>query len=149
MSEIDDLLAAIDARERKFGPLIRPPASPEAIEWLRSFARDRLRTDLPEGYLTFLGRNDGFDFNSYVIYAATEHKMPFLSGFIEANERLGGPEERYVYYGESGIDLYAQDRRSIAWVTLDRPSLDVMDTFPSFDALLTDVLRHAVAKYGS
>jgi hypothetical protein len=43
-----------------------------------------------------------------------------------------------VYYGESGIDLYAQDRRSMAWVTLDRPSLDVMDTFPSFDALLTD-----------
>jgi hypothetical protein len=149
MSDIDDLLAAIEARERKFGCMIRPPATPEAIERLRRFARDTLRTDLPEGYLTFLGRNDGLDFNSYVIYAATEQKKPFLSGFVEANERLGRPEGRYVYYGESGIDLYAQDRTSTAWVTLDRPSLSVMDTFPSFDAMLTQVLRDAVAKYGS
>jgi hypothetical protein len=35
MSDIDDLLAAIDARKRKFGCMLRPPASPGAVERVR------------------------------------------------------------------------------------------------------------------
>jgi hypothetical protein len=144
MSEIDDLLAAINAKLRKFGYTISPPASPDTIEQLRRGAWDKLRADLPEGYVTFLGRTDGLAFNGYEIYAATEQRKPYyLSGFVEANEILGGPEAEYVFYGESSIDLYAQDRTSMAWVTLDRPSLDVVATFPSFDAMLAQVLRNA------
>ena len=144
MSDIDELLAGINAEKREFAQTIWPPASADAIVRLRQLARDTLRTDLPEDYVTFLGRNDGFDFNGYVIYGATEHAEPFLSGFVEANERLGGPQDKYVYYGDTGDQLYAQDRMSRAWVALDRPSLDVIATFPSFDAMLTKVLRKAV-----
>ena len=145
VSEIDDLLAAINAVKREFAQMISPPASPDAIERLRRLAWDTLRTELPEGYVTFLGRNDGLVFNGYMIYGATEREKPyFLSGFVEANERLGGPQKGYVFYGDSSIDLYAQDRTSGAWVTLDRPSLDVVATFPSFDAMLAHVLREAV-----
>ena len=144
MSEIDDLLAGINAEERKFKQPIRPPASPEAITRLRKLARDTLRTDLPEGYVTFLGKTDGLDFNGYGIYAATEQKKPYRAVFVEVNEILSVGGERYVFYGDSSIDLYAQDRTSGAWVTLDRPSLDVVATFPSFDAMLAHVLREAV-----
>jgi hypothetical protein len=91
MSDIDDLLADINTEQREFAQMIWPPASQGAIERLRRFARDELRTDLPEGYVTLLGRNDGLDFNGHVIYGATEHREPFPSGFVEANERLGGP----------------------------------------------------------
>jgi hypothetical protein len=98
MSDIDDLLAAIDARERKFGGTIRPPVSPEAITRLRRLARDKLRTDLPEGYVTLLGKTDGLDFNSYGIYAATEQKKPYRPGFVEVNEILSVGGERYVFY---------------------------------------------------
>ena len=46
---------------------------------------------------------------------------------------------------ETRVDqLYAQDRTSRAWVALDRPSLDIIATFPSFDAMLTKVLRDAI-----
>ena len=145
MSDIDDLIAAINADKRRFAQVIWPPASPEAIERLRRFARDTLRTKLPEGYVTFLGKSDGLAFNDYEIYAATEHKEPNLSGFVEVNEILGGPDGRYAFYGECGIDFYAQDRTSMAWVTLDRPSLSVMATFPSFDAMLARVLRDATS----
>jgi hypothetical protein len=144
MSDIEDLLANINAEKREFAQTIWPPASADAIARLRQLARDTLRTDLPEDYVTFLGRNDGLDFNGYVIYGATEHAEPFLSGFVEANERLGGPQDRYVYYGDTGDQLYAQDRASRSWVALDRPSLDVVATFPSFDAMLAKVLRKAV-----
>jgi hypothetical protein len=144
MSDVDKLLAVIDAEERKFGETIQLPASPEAIERLRRFARDSLRTDLPEGYVTFLGRTDGLVFNGYEIFAATQHKKPYQPGFVEANEILGASDDRYVFYGGSSIDLYAQDRTSGAWVTLNVPGLDVMATFPSFDALLAQVLRDAL-----
>jgi hypothetical protein len=142
MSDIDDLIADINAEKRQFRQTIRPPASADAIARLRTLARDTMQTDLPEDYVSFLGRNDGLNFNGYVIYGATEQREPFLSGFVEANERLG--DDKYVYYGDTGDQLYAQDRTSRAWVALDRPSLDVIATFPSFDAMLTKVLRDAV-----
>jgi hypothetical protein len=94
----------------------------------------------------FLNRNDGLDFNGHVIYGATEYKEPFLSGFVEANERLGAPQARHVFCRDTGDQFYAQDRTSRAWVPLARRSLDVIATFPSFDAMLTKVLRDAVAE---
>ena len=144
MSAIDELLAKINAEQREFDQTIWPPASPDAIARLRTAARDTLQTGLPEEYVTFLGRNDGLDFNGYVVYGATEHKEPFLSGFVEANERLGGAQARHAYYGDTGDQLYAQDRTSGTWVALDRPSLDVIMTFPNFEAMLTQVLRDAI-----
>jgi hypothetical protein len=146
MSAIDDLLAEINAEQREFEQTIWPPASPDAIVRLRRLAWDTLRTDLPEDYVRFLNRNGGLDFNGHVIYGATEHTEPFLSGFVEANERLGGPQARHVFYGYTGDQFYAQHRTSRAWVALDRPSLDVIATFPSFEAMLTKVLRDAVAE---
>jgi hypothetical protein len=139
MSDIDDLLVAIYAKEQ-----IPPPASPEAIERLRRLARDALRTDLPEGYVTFLRRNDGLAFNNCEIYAATERKNPYLPGFVEVNEILVVGGRRYVSYGDTGDELYAQDRMSRAWVALDRLSLSVLETFPSFDAMLAKVLRDSL-----
>jgi hypothetical protein len=144
MSDIDDLLAAINVRKCKFAQAVSPPASPEAIERLRRFARDTLRTDLPEGHVRFLGRNDGLAFNNCEIYAATEKKKPYLPGFVETNEILGEGDDRFVYYGGTSNTLYGQDRTSMAWVALDVPSLDVMDTFPSFDAMLAQVLRESL-----
>jgi hypothetical protein len=145
-SDVDELLAEINSEQREFNQTIWPPASAPAIVRLRALARDVLQADLPEDYVAFLGRNDGLDFNGYVIYGATEHREPFLSGFVEANQRLGGPQARHVYYGDTGDHLYAQDRVSLAWVALDRPSLSVIDTFLSFAAMLTKVLRDAVVE---
>jgi len=130
MPDIDELLADVNAEQCEFEQTIWPPASADAIARLRRFARDTLQTDLPEDYVTFLGRLDGLDFNGHVIYGATEHREAFLSGFVETNERLGGPQARHVYYGDTGDQLYAQDRTSKAWVALDRSSLDIIATFP-------------------
>ncbi len=58
--------------------------------------------------------------------------------------KRAGPQARHVYYGDTGDQLYAQDRTSRAWVALDRPSLDVIATFPGFEAMLTKVLHDAV-----
>lgn len=140
---IDALLALIDAERRAFNQAVQPPAPAEVVEWLRRDARDTLRTELPVGYLVLLCRSDGFDFNGYVIYAATQRETPFHAGFAEVNTVLGGASAQYVFYGETGDELFAQDRASGAWVMLDRPSLGVIAAFPSFDAMLERVLRDA------
>jgi hypothetical protein len=143
MSDLEELLDRIDAEKRDFDQTVWPPASPAAIERLRAYARDTLRTELPAGYIAFLKRNDGLDFNGYVIYGAAEHADPFLSGFAEANARLAEPPAKYVLYGETGDALYARDRESGAWVALDLPSLDVIKEFPTFETMLEHVLRDA------
>jgi len=112
MSDIDDLLADVNAEQCEFEQTIWPPASADAIARLRRFAREMLQTDLPEDYVTFLGRHDGLDFNGHVIYGGTEHKEPFLSGFVEANERLGGPQAKHVYYGDTGDQLTRRTGRA-------------------------------------
>src|ERR1700743_2816430 len=100
--DIDELLAEINAEKREFSQPICPPASPDAIARLRRSAPGALSTDLPEDYVTFLGKNDGIDFNGYVIYGATEHKEPFLSGLVEAHERLGADPAQHVFFGDTG-----------------------------------------------
>jgi hypothetical protein len=42
MSDVDDLLAEINAEQREFEQTIWPPASPDAIARLRRLARDAL-----------------------------------------------------------------------------------------------------------
>jgi hypothetical protein len=143
MSIPEDLLQRIDAEKREYDQTIWPPATEEAIEAVRSYTRDILQAELSESYIDFLRRNDGLNFNSYYIYGATEHEQPFLGGFIEVNARLADPPSRFVYYGETGNTLYAQERSSGRWVALDVPSLDVVDQFDSFDAMLEHVLREA------
>jgi hypothetical protein len=89
--------------------------------------------------------HDGLVFNGYAIYAATEQRKPhYRPGFVETNEIFGGLDDRYVYYGKDEISQYAQDLTSGAWVELDVPSWDVMDAFPSFDAMLARMLRHSL-----
>jgi hypothetical protein len=143
MSATEALLQRIDAEKREYDQTIWPPAAEEAIDRLRAHARETLKTEAPEGYVALLRRNDGVEFNSYAIYGATEHKQPFLAGFIEANARLVDSPSRFVFYGETGNTLYAQDRTDGRWVALDAPSLDVVDEFDSFDAMLERVLREA------
>jgi len=143
MPEIDELLRRIEAEKREFDQTVQPPAAPAAIERLRTHARDSLRTELPDGYVRFLQHADGLDFNGYVIYGASEHEKPYLAGLAEANAQLADPPARYVFYGETGDELFAQDREGGAWVLLDRPSLDVIENFPSFEAMLERMLHDA------
>jgi hypothetical protein len=143
MSATEALLQRIDAKKRAYDQTIWPPAAEAAIDRLRAHARETLKTQAPEGYTALLRRRDGVDFNGYAIYGATEHRQPFLAGFIEANARLADPPSRFVFYGETGHTLYAEDQTSGRWVALDAPSLDVVDEFDSFDAMLEHVLREA------
>ncbi|WP_158921299.1 YrhA family protein [Acidisphaera sp. S103] len=144
--ELEDLLARIDTEKRIFDQIVWPPASADAFEGLGVFARDTLQTELPPGYIALLRRNDGIDFNSYAIYGANEHARPFLSGFAEANMRLSDPAAKFVFYGDTGHEFYAQERQSGTWVVLDSPSLDAIVRFPSFDTLLMHVLTLACAE---
>ena len=143
MSATETLLQAMDAELRQYNQLIRPPATDEAIAHIRDYARKTFQTELPDGYITFLKRYDGYNFNSYTIYGATERKDPFLDGFIETNERLAESPPEFVAYADTSNTLYAQERATGRWVALDLPPYDIVEEFDSFDAMLEHVLREA------
>jgi hypothetical protein len=65
-------------------------------------------------------------------------------GFCRGERAPCRVASQHVCSGGTGDQFYARDRASRAWVALARPSLDVIATFPSFDAMLTKVLSDAV-----
>ena len=86
MSYIDDLLTGkCNAMQRRFEPTVWPRQT-----------RSRGCADMPgirchsDDYVTFLRRDDGLDFNGYVIYGATEHKASILPGLSSRTSNLAG-----------------------------------------------------------
>jgi hypothetical protein len=143
VSHTQDILSQIHAEKLAAKATVRAPADDAAIARLISYAADERKTALPEGYIAFLKRNDGLDFNGNVIYGATTQDSPYLSSFQQANELFSDADPDYVLYGENGDELFAQHRATGAWQIIDRPSLSLLEQFDSFDALLDKVLRDA------
>ncbi len=141
MSQIEDVLSEIQAEKRDAEETVRPPADEAAIAQLQNDASGQLQVALPEGYIAFLRRSDGIDFNGTVIYGATLQDSPYLPDFQKANALFGNLD--YVLYGETGDELFAQHRATGAWQIIDRASLSPLESFASFEALLEHALRNA------
>jgi hypothetical protein len=144
MPDMNDTLALIQDEQREAGESVRPPATEAAIEALRTYARARLGLALPAGYVAFLQRNDGLDFNGTMLYGATARDTPVLHGFQQANElfRQGGGRD-HMLFGETGDELFAAHLPSSQWQVLDRGSLSPIETYERFDDLLAQVLQQA------
>jgi hypothetical protein len=143
MSQVDDVIALVQAAQRDAGEDPTPPADAQAIAQLRQYAADQLHAAVPESYMAFLQRNDGLAFNGTTIYGATEREDDVPLSFRQINEIFSQSDRGYVLYGQTGDELFAQHVTSGAWHMLDRPSLDVIESFPTFEALLERVLRDA------
>jgi hypothetical protein len=143
MQKVGNLLQSINADKKKYEEMILPPATGEAIDRIRDYARKHFQSELPEAYIEFLRRHDGLRFNNYSVYGATERKDPFIAGFIETNERRFEDPQDFVAFADTSNTLFAQERATGRWVALDLPPFDEVEEFDSFDAMLEHVLREA------
>jgi hypothetical protein len=118
VTSMDDLLRRIQADQRKHGDAIRPAAGDAQIARLKRLAREVFAADLPDGYLDFLRRSDGLDYNGVVIYGcAASPEQPagnFWQDFVAANQawRDNPANAALLIFGDSDMDLYAFDLRS-------------------------------------
>ncbi len=142
-----DPLALIQAEQRRAGERVHPGASAAACQALNDEVRRRHGVDLPAGYLAFLRRSDGLDFNGLVIYdsASTPEKprQGFWQGLLAANEawRDDPAMADWLVLGDNDTDLLAWHLPSGVFSRLDRVGLDRGKSFTDVEALLDQALQ--------
>jgi hypothetical protein len=142
------LLAEVADQCRKLNQELQPQATPEDIDSLCRRARSELDVDVPEGYVTFLRLHDGLDWNGLMVYAS--HTTPVVGdsrysihGLVEANIAWRGfaPHREFLFFAESGVDIYCLHLASCQYQITDRQSGRLNGVVASFEHLIVEALR--------
>lgn len=144
-----DLLIDIEKIEKKYGSSLRTPASDTEIIKMNHTIQQKLgNIIIPEPYIGFLKEVNGLDFNGLVMYGVDEELLEKetdeeIHGFIETNELWYENEwqKQYIFLGDSDTAWYCYAPKENVYVELDKPSGTFMQSFKSFDAMLSDALE--------
>lgn len=117
-----------------------------AVPTFRDELREGLGVGLPEEYLTFLLRANGFNFNGVFLYAmdGTQDLLPELmrENYVLATYDGASPER--IVIGHSDFDHFLWNVLEQSWQALDQesglPSADIQ----SFNDLITYMLEEAL-----
>ncbi len=142
------LLEEIANEHKRYGLTMQPPCSQELLMSLKDRCRRELAHDLPGEYCTFLEYTDGLDWNGLMLYASIRRPLAqspdsYIWEFVESNllhrerPRLG----KFLVFGHSGVDLYVYNIDASDYQVIDQVSLDLTESFPSFEQLITEALK--------
>jgi hypothetical protein len=148
-----EILDQIERQKAHFGEHMQPGCPEEGLQHLAFRAKKELGAEVPQGYLGFLRRTNGLDWNGSLFFAARptpyyDNPQMTLEGLIEANERLHEvPANRdFLVFGESGMEMYVLDLRNGEFNVVDHVSTDTYESFDSFEDLLTAALEKRLLK---
>jgi SMI1 / KNR4 family (SUKH-1) len=103
---------------------------------------------LPSSYSKFLQTTNGLDFNGLVIYGVDQvflekKDATDFQGFIETNNlwHENDWQKQYIFYGDSNTAWYGYDQVENEYVELDKPSGTLIQTFESFDSMLSSAFE--------
>ncbi|MFJ8257607.1 YrhA family protein [Peribacillus asahii] len=144
MPQWKDLLIKIEKIEEKYGSSLRNPASDTEIIKVKHSAQQKLgNIVLPESYIDFLKKVNGL-----VIYGVDEVLLDKevdedIHGFIETNELWyeNDWQKQYIFFGDSDTAWYCYDLKESICVELDKPSGTLIQSFDSFDVMLSNALE--------
>jgi hypothetical protein len=110
-----------------------------------------LGTTLPVAYLNFLRLTNGLDWNGVVVYASETtplggHVDRSISGIVDMNLGLRADErfDDLLVFGSNGLDLYTLRLSTRVYETYDEVPHEPLDTFGTFDGLLTGALTRSL-----
>ncbi|RXZ01517.1 YrhA family protein [Fictibacillus sp. S7] len=149
MPQWKDLLTEIEKIEKKYGSSLREPASDTEIRKMNDNIHQRLgNITITQSYIEFLQKVNGLDFNGLVIYGIDEDFLDNeideeLHGFIETNEIWyeNDWQKKYIFYGDSDTAWYCFDLKEQLYVELDKPSGTLIQSYDSFDSMLSDAIE--------
>lgn len=102
-------------------------------------------TKIDEDFITFMKVSNGIWFNGYKIYSSNDHiKNKVEYGIFQNNElwyEEYDKEREYIFFAESGSDLFVFNKQEKKYQLLDRYSGDVYKIFSSFDDMLLYILK--------
>lgn len=146
MPQWKDLLIGI---EKKYGSSLRNPASDTEIITMNDNIQQKLENIiLPKSYIELLKIINGLDFNGLVIYGVDEVLLDKevnqnIHGFIETNELWyeNDWQKQYIFFGDSDTAWYCYDLKESVYVELDKPSGTLIQSFESFDSMLSNAFE--------
>lgn len=145
-----NLLNSVTEEQRRFHCEPQPPCTETQLERLAERVMAELARRLPEGYKDFLRLTNGLDWNGVVIFASeripiTSNPDRFINGFVEMN-RIYRDADRFrsLVFGSDGMDVYTYDQSTGTYEIHDEVSNDLIETLPSFDAMITKALTRCL-----
>lgn len=149
-----DLLAEAKNFQRPYE--LQPAATLEAVETLKQQAANKLSYSLPTFYLELVQNTDGIARNGIQLYGTHTQRIhglareSFIDGLVEANLvwREFEPNKGYVFFAESGSDLYQHNLQTDQFEVADRVGGTVFNAFATAEELFEIVLNHMLDRYG-
>ena len=144
-----EYLKKIRNQAQLYGDEMQLPCTISQIEDLNERVMLHLRTIVPRAYSDFLMLHNGLDWNGLVIYASEPtpiigYSDRLINGFVEANvlRRETNDREELLILGDSGDEDYCYDVQQSRFVIVDSTSIDVLESFRTFDELMVEALKH-------
>jgi len=126
-----ELLRDVEAQARRYGaPALQPPCAEQAVRALRLRVHEELGMALPLEFQEFLRLADGLNWNGLYLYSSAD--------LVESNldQRAVGGLEDVLVFGNDSLDLFTWRASTGEFQVLDLVPRQVMETLPSFDALM-------------
>lgn len=133
-------LKEVTVLKQSFGENLRDGASKETISAFNKTIEHQYGIALPEEYMEFLTKVNGFDFNGYCIFGFSSQKNDYLD-LIEQNEFFHSNKElrKYIFLGTSDLNWYVFDLEKKSFYETDA-SETIWETFSNFSDLLEKIL---------
>ncbi len=144
METIKEKINRIKEIENQFNQDFPKPIEESKIEEFKEIFLDFFKIEVDEEFLDFLKICDGLDFNGFQIYSSYNHTIKkVLYGIFENNELwYEVPDfKKYVFFAESGQDLFVFNKESKKYELLDRYCGDLIKTYNSFNNMLLYILK--------
>jgi len=144
MEEIQEKIDKIKMERAVYNLVIPEPITEtDAFAFKEKFS-SVFETMVDDVYLDFLMICNGLEENGFQIYASKNHeKEGVLYGIFENNEIWHEEIEdfkNYIFYAESGQDLFVFNKSDKVYQLLDRSSGDVFESFNSLGQMLVYIL---------
>ena len=133
------LLRDVEAQARRFGAAaLQPPCAEQAVRALRLRVRDELGMALPLEFEEFLRLADGLNWNGLYLYPSAD----LVASNLDQREVEG--LEDVLVFGNDSFDLFTWCSSTGEFQILDLVPRQVMETLPSFDALMEVALARCL-----
>ena len=147
----EQLLQQVADQQRSYGDSLQPPCDGPGVRRLRRRVAAELRIELPVEFAEFLCLTDGLNWNGLYVYPSTTAALAtrpdvVLTGVVESNldhREVAGLEDVLVL-GHDSLDMFVWRPSTAEYQILDLVPCDVMETFASFDGLISEALRRCL-----
>ncbi len=145
MNEINDKISKIKLERIKYNYSNPNPIDENKIEKFTKEFEVFFSNEIDNDFISFLKISNGIEFNGYKVYSSFDHiKNKVEYGIFQNNEiwyEEYDKDREYIFFAESGSDLYVFNKSIKKYLLLDRYSGDVYKEYNSFNEMLLYILK--------